>query len=213
MLNNKIQIIVLFSILVSAILTLPVSAEKPTAKTFVQIGLVNYENAEYSEAIDEFKQAIKLKPNYAAAHYHLANAYFGLRRYDEALDSYKKAVKIKPSYIDAHYSLGVLATMLSEYDDAIKALKKVIKLDPKHSRAFFSLGNAYSELEDYEEAVTYYKKAVQLKPKDAAARYSLGVSYLKLDKQLISSARREYDVLIKLDKDLAKDLGDKIRKR
>ncbi|MEN8263390.1 MAG: tetratricopeptide repeat protein [Nitrospirota bacterium] len=213
MLAKKIQIVLLSLLLTSAVFSLPVYAAKPTAKTFIRIGLINYENAEYSEAIDEFKQAIKLKPNYAEAHFHLANAYFGLRRYDEALDSYKKAVKLKPSYVDAHYSLGILATMLSEYDDAIKALKKVIKLDPQHSRACLSLGNAYSELENYEEAVKYYKKAVKLKPKDAGARYSLGVSYLKLDKQLISSARREYDVLIKLDKDLAKDLGDKIRKR
>jgi tetratricopeptide (TPR) repeat protein len=211
--SRKIQIIFLSLICISAVFSLHIYAEKPTAKTFVQIGLQNYENAEYSEAIDEFKQAIKLKPNYAAAHYHMGNAYFGLRRYDEALESYRKAVQINSEYTDAHFALGVLASMLSEYDESVASLKKAIKLNPKHSRACFSLGDVYSELENHEEAVKYYKKAVQLKPKDAAARYSLGVAYLKLDKQLVSSARKQYNILKKMDQDLAKDLEEKLRNR
>ena len=121
--SRKVQIIFLCLILVSTVFSLSIYAGKPTARTFVQIGLTNYENAEYSEAIDEFKQAIKLKPNYAAAHYYLGNAYFGLRRYDEALNSYKKSAQLDPKYTDAHFALGILASMLSEYDLSVYSFK------------------------------------------------------------------------------------------
>jgi Flp pilus assembly protein TadD len=84
-------------------------------------------------------------------------------------------------------------------------------LSPKHAKADFTLGNIYSELEKYEQAVDAYKKAVKLNPRDAAARYHLGVSYMQLRKQLLTSARKEYNALRKLDKDLAKDLEGKIK--
>lgn len=40
-----------------------------------QLGILYAEEAKYSEAIDEFQVATKLKPDYAEAHYHLAQAY------------------------------------------------------------------------------------------------------------------------------------------
>lgn len=213
MTSKTVQIILLFLIVISLVFSLPLHAQKPTAKTFLDIGLQNSANAEYSEAVDEFKQAIKLKPNYAEAHYHLGNAYFGLRRYDEALESYRKAVQIKPDYADAHYSLGILASMLSEYDLAITSFKEVTSLDPKNSKAFFSLGNVYSEMENYEDAVIAYRTAVKIDPKNAGARYSLGVAYLQLRNDNLAAARKEYNALLKLDKDLAKDLAEKMAGR
>lgn len=213
MISKNLQIILISFIVISAAFCFSVRAQKPTARTFLEIGLQNSAKAEYSEAVDEFKQAIKLKPNYAEAHYHLGNAYFGLRRYDEALESYKKAVQIKPDYADAHYSLGILASMLSEYDLAITSFKAVTRLDPKNAKAYFSLGNVYNEKEDYEDAIIAYRSSVKIDPKNAAARYSLGVAYLQLRRQNLSAARNEYNALLKLDKDLAQDLAEKIAGR
>ena len=101
--------------------------------------------------------------------------------------------------------------MLGKDDEAITALKKVVRLSPKHAKAYFTLGNIYSELEKYEQAVDAYRKVVKLNSRDAAARYHLGVSYMQLRKQLLKSARKEYNALRKLDKDLAKDLEGKIK--
>jgi tetratricopeptide (TPR) repeat protein len=188
-------------------------AQKPTAKTFFDIGLKNSENAEYSEAIDAFKHAINLKPDYAEAYYYLGDAFFNLHRYTEAFDAFKQAVKIKPNYVEAHFSLGILASMLSEYDEAIKAFKKVVELNPKHAKAYFSLGNVYSELNRHEEAVEAYKKAIDIMPKFTEARYHLGIAYLELRKQLLKYARQQYNYLKRVDKDLAQDLLKKIRSK
>ncbi len=193
-------------VLLFAAFTVNATAQKPTAKTFLDIGIVNSDNAEYSEAIDEFKHAITLKPNYAEAHYHLGNAYFNLHRYEESLVSYKQAVKLKPKYVDAQFSLGILSSMLSNNNDAIKAFKQVIKLQPNNSKAAFSLGNVYYELEKYDEAVEAYKQAVKSSPKYAEARLHLGRAYMQLRNEMLLLAKREYNYLKKVDADLAKDL-------
>ena len=208
---NMTRIIALIVVLSVVLLPFTINAQEPTAETFFEIGINNSENAEYSEAIDAFKHAVKLKPRYAKAYYQLGRAYFSLHRYSEAHEAYKNAVKHNSKYIDAYFSLGIISSMLGKDDEAITALKKVVRLSPRHAKAYFTLGNIYSELEKYEQAVDAYRKVVKLNSRDAAARYHLGVSYMQLRKQLLTSARKEYNALRKLDKDLAKDLEGKIK--
>lgn len=181
-------------------------AQKPTAETFFDIGVQNSKNTEYSEAIDAFKHAIKLKPDYAEAYYNLGHVYYNLHRYTEAIDAYKEAVKVKPNYVEAYISLGIVSSMLSRYDEAIEALKKAVKINPKNAEAHYRLGNIYSELEKSEEAIEAFKQAVKIKPKFAEARYNLGVAYLELSKKALASARKEYKSLKRLNKDLASEL-------
>jgi Flp pilus assembly protein TadD len=102
-------------------------------------------------------------------------------------------------------------TFHSGYDDeAVRALEKAAALKSRDENAHFALGNIYSELGRYDEAIGAYRKAVKIKPKFAEAHYHLGVAYVELSKKALSSARREYNTLKKLDKDIAQELLDKI---
>lgn len=184
--------------------------QKPSAKTFFDIGVENSDKMEYSEAIDAFQHAIKLKPDYAEAYYNLGHAYYSLHRYDEALDAYKNAVKLNQKYADAYIALGAIAQMLSKYDEATTALEKAVKLNPGNAEAHYVLGNVYSELNKHEEAANAYKKAVRIKPKFAEARYHLGLSYVQLSKKMMASAKKEYTALRKINKELAMELNNMI---
>lgn len=202
----------IFAALSIVLLSFNLYAQKPTAKTFYDIGMENSKNAEYSEAIDAFEHAIKLKPDYAEAHFGLGNVYYSLHRYTEAIDEYKNAVEAKPEYFDAHVTLGVVSSMLSRYDEAIDAFKKAVKIKPKNAEAFYNLGNIYMEVERYKEAAGAFEKAIELRPELAEAHYNLGICYLKLREIMLNSARAEYNYLIRLDKNLAKNLSDLIKK-
>ena len=57
------------------------------------------------EAIDHYKMAIKLKPDFADAHYNLGNTLLNKGRTSEAISHYKMAIKIKPDFALAHYNL------------------------------------------------------------------------------------------------------------
>jgi tetratricopeptide (TPR) repeat protein len=203
--------ILLAVFLTIALLPLTSYAQKPTAKTFLEIGIINNQNAEYSEAIDAFKRAIELNPDYAAAYYHLGRAYFSLHRYDEAHNAFMNASKHNPKFADAHFSFAVVSYMLGNDREAINALKKALKIDPKHLNAHMKLGNIYLELEQYQGAANTYEKALKIKSKNAEARYNLGIAYLGLSKKYMSSARKQQNALKKLDKGFATDLDAKIR--
>jgi tetratricopeptide (TPR) repeat protein len=211
--NTLIYKIFLAVILSAALLPVTAYVQKPTAKTFLDIGIINNQNAEYSEAIDEFKRAIELKPDYGLAYYHLGHAYFGLHRYDEAHNAFKNAAKYSPKHADSHYSLGMLASMLGNDSEAIDALNKAVKHNPKHLKAYSKLGDIYLDLEKYEDAIKTYEKILKIDSKSASARYHLGLAYIALSNKYISWARKQHDALKKIDKDFAKDLADKIRVR
>ena len=60
------------------------------------------------EAADEFDQAIRLKPDYAQAHYNLAITLGRMRRFSEAADQLEQAVRLEPDYGEARETLARL---------------------------------------------------------------------------------------------------------
>ena len=50
------------------------------------------------EAIESYRKAIKIDPNYVDAYNNLGNALDGIGKKEEAIESYRKAIKIDPNY-------------------------------------------------------------------------------------------------------------------
>jgi cytochrome c-type biogenesis protein CcmH/NrfG len=50
------------------------------------------------EAVEAYKQATRLMPDNADAHFFLALTYVMLQRHPEAVESFKEAIRLKPEY-------------------------------------------------------------------------------------------------------------------
>jgi tetratricopeptide (TPR) repeat protein len=133
-----------------------------------------------TEAIDAYKNAIRIRPDYAEAHYNLGIAYGRLGRHQEALDAYKQAICIKPNYADAHYGLGFEYGSLGRGTESIDAYKQTIKIKPDYVKAYYSLGTVYGSLGRYQETIDACKQAIRIKPDYAEAHYNIGVACYKL---------------------------------
>lgn len=59
-----------------------------------------------NQAVNSFKEAIRLKSDYADAYYGLGQAYFDLGRWSEAIDALDSAIKIDPNVDGAYTKLG-----------------------------------------------------------------------------------------------------------
>jgi tetratricopeptide (TPR) repeat protein len=60
------------------------------------------------EAIGHFEQALRIKPDFADAHYNLGVALETLGRTQEAIQHYKQALRIKPDFTQAQNALARL---------------------------------------------------------------------------------------------------------
>ena len=90
------------------------------------IGASNAALKQFDAAIDSYKMAIKIKPNYAEAYYNMAIAQKEIGALEAAVESYKKAIELKPYFIEAKDNLITLLTTFIPKKDASN---KIVKLN------------------------------------------------------------------------------------
>lgn len=117
------------------------------------------EDFDYQRAIEEFKEAVKINPNYAKAYNCIGNGYQSLRNSQEAISYYKKAVQIDPNYVKAYNNLGGEYFSLKQYQEAIACVEKALQMNPNDAQNYYNLGLAYSFLEKPQQARENLQKA------------------------------------------------------
>ena len=144
--------------------------------SFVLCNIVGATNAgltQFDSAIDSYKKALKLKPDYAEAYYNMGVALKGKGDLKEAINSYKKALKIKPDYAEAYYNMGNMLRDNGDLEEAINSYKKALKVKPDHAEAYNNIGIALEDNGNLEEAINSYKKALEIKPDYSEAKENL----------------------------------------
>ena len=101
------------------------------------LGVVYVKSGRYPEATEEFKEAIRIKPDYADAHFNLGLAYRKLGKYREAIEAYGQAIRIKPDYAIAYYNLGVAYLNLNDRGSALEEYKILKELDTELANMLF----------------------------------------------------------------------------
>ena len=170
---------------------------------------VLFESGRFDEAIAECQEALKIKPDLAAAHNNLGAALIRNSQaggtdlpqnsIDEAIGHYRTALQIKPDFIQARGNLGNALLQKGQVDEAIAQFQKALEVDPQYAEAEFSLGKAFWQKREVNKAITHYQKAVEIRPDHAEARYSLGNIFVAEGKYSEAIANYEAAVRIRAD--------------
>jgi tetratricopeptide (TPR) repeat protein len=140
-----------------------------------------YSNAgRYPEAIDAFLQALRIKPDYAEAHFNMGLVFEKSGRHQEAITALKQALRIKPYYAQAHFNLGVVYEGLTHHQEAIAAYKQAFGIQPDFAEAHYALSVVCRDLGRYQEAVDALRKFLCIRPDHVEAHVMLGTTYSQL---------------------------------
>src|SRR5580765_331577 len=120
-------------------------------------------------AIEAFKQAVKLNPDLAEAHFQLGIAYSLLELQMQQAGEVTNDGKAKTNSQKA-------------FEHAVVAYKKWLEANPNDDAAQFNLGRTYAKLNKDEEAEKAFRQAVKLKPDDTEYQTELGAVLIKLAK-------------------------------
>ena len=145
-----------------------------SAETYFIRGDVEHTLRNYSEAIDAYTEAIRLKPNYAEAYNNRGIAKGKLGKYFAGIADYNTAILLKPDYAEAYHNRGVTKGRSGKHAAAIVDYDMAIRLKPDYADAYNSRGIAKYKLEKHFAAISDYDEAIRLKPEYAEAYNNRG---------------------------------------
>ncbi len=166
------------------------------------LGVASFKQDRIAEAIDQYQEAIRLKPDDIEAHYNLGDAFYREGQMDEAIRQFQEAIRLKPDFAEAYYNLGNALHKQGQMDEAIRQYHEAIRLKPDLADVHNNLGIALKEKGQMDEAIHQYEEALRLKPDFAEACYNLGNALYKQGK--VDEAVRQYQEALRLQPDDAK---------
>jgi serine/threonine protein kinase/tetratricopeptide (TPR) repeat protein len=117
----------------------------------------------WGEAEKEFKRALELNPNSAAAHYFYA---FTLlvpeKRFDEAFQEFRVALSLDPLSPIMNTNYAATLSNAHRFPEAMAAFQKVLQSDPKFPPAHHKLSQLYAAQGDFPNAVSELQKFVSM---------------------------------------------------
>jgi TolB-like protein/DNA-binding winged helix-turn-helix (wHTH) protein/Tfp pilus assembly protein PilF len=116
---------------------------------------------DYASAEREFKRALELSPNYAAARHWYATYLREAQRDDEAFAEIKRAQELDPLSLVINGNVAQHYYFRRDYDRAIEQMLKTIEIDPNFSVSYQSLAYYYEKKGMYEEAIKAARKAFE----------------------------------------------------
>jgi len=153
---------------------------------------------QYYEAINDFKEAIRIDPNDYFSYLNRGDIYRVKKYYyDDAIIDFNYVIMLDPDNSSAYSLRGDVYLYLTRSDQAIKDFNDAIMIDPNNSFAYFGRGDAYRMKDLYDEAIKDLDEAIRIDPGNSFAYSSRGDAYRM--KNLYDQALRDLNEAIKLD--------------
>ena len=128
----------------------------------------------FQQAVEDYRRAIALDPNFARAYGALATTHmrlqlFGLddspaERRERALILARKAVAIDPSSAQAQWALGFVNLQLRQMSEARSAAQRSVALSPSYADAYLLLALINNTQGRGKEALKWTREAMKLNP-------------------------------------------------
>jgi len=188
-------------------LTLFEHAAAVTNKNYIahtNIGFAIMDQNRLDEAINHFREALRIRPGDAEAYNALGAALTKLGRFQEAAEACRSAIKIRADYAEAYNNLGTIYIQLGRCEEAIEVSQQAIRIMPNYPTAYSNIGVVYTQLGRWAEAIEAFKQAVKIKPDYAKGHFNLGLAYVNVGDR--EAAMAQYEILKPLDPESAEAL-------
>lgn len=139
------------------------------------MGRAAMENSVFpSEAISCFRNALRIRPDFAVTHNNIAVLMAREGKRQEAIAEYREALRLSPDLLVAHINLASALRNFGESQDAINEYEIALSLNPSSLAVHIPLGTLLANTGHLEEGVFHMEEAVRLEPDDKVAQVLLG---------------------------------------
>jgi Tfp pilus assembly protein PilF len=152
------------------------------------IALESYGRGQYRESIEQWKQALALDPDDAAAVSNLGAALNAAGRVEEAQAQFSRALELDPENARAHTNFAIALARSGKHREATEHFERALKLRPGDAQARSAYGGMLVETGKLDEALVHLRAALEINPDSTDALNNLGSALAKAGRHAESAA-------------------------
>lgn len=116
------------------------------------------------EALDKYREAVRLYPAGAGIHVSIGNVLLEMNDADSAMASFREALQLKPDYAGGHYSAARACLALGRQAQAEQHFNAALAADPEFALAQEGRAAMLEQMGKWPEAIGSYEKLLALEP-------------------------------------------------
>lgn len=140
------------------------------------LGLIAYNQKDYTEAMRLWKDAVNLNSGDISARMNLGVVYLKNRLFQKASSQFERILKIAPAHQDARLHLAVVEASRGQHQKALETYEALLSSDRDNQLALYNASVAQKSLGLYDEAISGLKsfiKASQSKSTGTDAAFAM----------------------------------------
>ncbi|MBX3252146.1 MAG: tetratricopeptide repeat protein, partial [Myxococcales bacterium] len=110
---------------------------------FLKGTLLREEAARFREALEAFRRAVQVRPDYVDARVALGIAELGAGNYPQALEHFQVAAQLAPTLVAVHLNLGDAYRASKQWQKAKTSFEKALQMDSSLAQAHYNMGLMY----------------------------------------------------------------------
>jgi Flp pilus assembly protein TadD len=143
------------------------------AQAYYEKGVSYQRQRKFNQAIDSYKKALALNPDYQQACVKLASVLMQTGKFEEAKAQLNLLRVLMPDDQKIFFNLGLISYKLGQYSDAQDKIQQLLNINPFHLEACLLLASIFEEKGEMKKAVELYRQAHGIDINDPTAIYNL----------------------------------------
>jgi protein O-mannosyl-transferase len=163
----------------SDLFTHVVSVTEQNATAHNVLGLDLYDKGRTEDAIDHYREAIRIAPGFDLAYANLGAALSRIGKNEEAIAAYREAIRLRLAFPELRTSVAGLLLKEGKTDEAVAELTRAMGDTPGDVSLRKALGSLLAREGRSEDAMAEFRSVLKELPDDAEALTNLGTLLMK----------------------------------
>jgi len=129
-----------------------------SAAGYNNLGYVQYLQGKADAALQSYRKALRVDPNYAEAYNNIGLVFESQNNYEQAVQYYNRALEIDPELHQAHINLGDVYLAQMNYSSAEQAYLRAKSAAPERGDPYFKLAGLYARMSRFDEALSMFRQ-------------------------------------------------------
>ncbi|MBA3442027.1 MAG: tetratricopeptide repeat protein, partial [Pyrinomonadaceae bacterium] len=143
------------------------------AFVFNNLGIVHQQRGDHQKAVAQFREAIRLEPDYPAPRLLIGSSLLAQGHTTEAARQLERAVKLLPQEPQAHLQLAKAYERAGDLLGAVDQYRALRELRPREPEYAYQMGKAYLKLSEWS-----FQQMMRAHPRSARLYQALGHQYI-----------------------------------